>query len=50
MISTLLRTLISIDFFTVPAVMFKVLFVFVVPAHGRRRVVQFNEWFQCVQP
>ena len=30
------------DFFTVPTVMFKVLFVFVVLAHDRRRVVRVN--------
>jgi putative transposase len=37
-----LRTLVSVDFFTVPTVMFKVLFVFVVLAHERRRVVHIN--------
>src|SRR5262249_11050506 len=35
-------TLVSVDFFTVPTVMFKVLFVFVVLAHDRRRVVHVN--------
>ncbi len=35
-------TLASVDFFTVPTVMFKVLFVFVVLAHDRRRVVHVN--------
>jgi transposase InsO family protein len=34
--------LVSIDFFTVPTVGFKVLFVLVVLAHARRRVVHFN--------
>ena len=34
--------LISIDFFTVPTATFRVLFVFVVLAHHRRRVVHFN--------
>ena len=34
--------LVSVDFFTVPTVTFKVLFVFVVLAHDRRRVVHFN--------
>ena len=34
--------LVSVDFFTVPTVMFKVLFVFVVLAHDRRRVVHVN--------
>jgi putative transposase len=32
----------SVDFFTVPTVSFRVLFVFVVLAHHRRRVVHFN--------
>jgi transposase InsO family protein len=36
------QTLISVDFFTVPTVTFKVLFVFVILAHHRRRVVHFN--------
>jgi putative transposase len=34
--------LVAIDFFTVPTVHFRVLFVLVVPAHHRRRVVHFN--------
>jgi len=34
--------LISLDFFTVPTVSFRVLFVFVVLAHHRRRVLHFN--------
>ena len=34
--------LISIDFFTVPTATFRVLFVLVVLAHHRRRVLQFN--------
>jgi len=34
--------LISIDFFTVPTVTFRVLFVFVILAHDRRRVIHFN--------
>ena len=37
-----LRSLVSVDFFTVPTVTFKVLFVFVVLAHDRRRVVHCN--------
>src|SRR5206468_1721231 len=37
-----LGSLVSVDFFVVPTVMFKVLFVFVVLAHGRRRIVHFN--------
>ena len=36
------KDLVSIDFFTVPTVTFNVLFVFVVLAHDRRRVVHFN--------
>ncbi len=36
------RSLVSVDFFTVPTVTFKMLFVFVVLAHHRRRVVHFN--------
>src|SRR5438093_6718452 len=34
--------LVSIDFFTVPTLRFRVLFVFVVLAHQRRRVIHFN--------
>jgi putative transposase len=34
--------LVSIDFFTVPTARFRVLFVFVILAHYRRRVVHFN--------
>ncbi len=37
-----LKDLVSIDFFVVPTVTFKVLFVFVVLAHARRGVVHFN--------
>jgi hypothetical protein len=37
-----LQQLVSIDFFTVPTATFQVLFVFVVLAHYRRRVVHFN--------
>jgi putative transposase len=37
-----LQDLVSIDFFTVPTASFRVLFVFVVLAHHRRRVVHFN--------
>ena len=36
------RTMVSIDFFTVPTSTFRVLFVFVVLAHNRRRVIHFN--------
>ena len=37
-----LKDLVSIDFFTVPTVTFRVLFVLVVLSHHRRRVVYFN--------
>jgi hypothetical protein len=37
-----LNELVSIDFFTVPTVTFRVLFVFVVLSHSGRRVVYFN--------
>src|SRR5216117_3506178 len=36
------RDLVSIDFFTVPTACLRVLFVFVVLAHDRRRVLHFN--------
>lgn len=36
------RDLVSIDFFTVPTARFRVLFVFIVLSHERRRVVHFN--------
>src|SRR3989475_2631522 len=36
------RSLVSTDFFVVPTVSFRVLFVFVVLAHHRRRVIHFN--------
>jgi hypothetical protein len=37
-----LGSLVAVDFFVVPTVMFKVLFVFVVLAHDGRRVVHIN--------
>ena len=37
-----MHNLVSVDFFTVTTVTFRVLFVFVVLAHDRRRVVHFN--------
>ena len=37
-----LRSLVAVDFFTVPTATFRVLFVFVILAHDRRRVVHFN--------
>src|SRR5215469_14593079 len=36
------RDLVSVDFFTVPTVSFRALFVFVVLAHHRRRILHFN--------
>ncbi|MCP3866882.1 MAG: transposase family protein [Gammaproteobacteria bacterium] len=36
------RNLVSIDFFIVPTATFRVLFVFIVLAHDRRRIVHFN--------
>jgi putative transposase len=36
------KDLVSVDFFVVPTVTFKVLFVFVVLSHARRRVVHFS--------
>jgi hypothetical protein len=37
-----LNDLVSIDFFTVPTVTFRILFVFLVLAHDRRRIVYLN--------
>jgi hypothetical protein len=37
-----IRDLVSIDFFIVPTVKFRILFVFIVLAHDRRRIVHFN--------
>ena len=37
-----LRQLVAVDFFVVPTMTFRVLFVFVVLAHDRRRIVHFN--------
>jgi putative transposase len=36
------HNLVSVDFFTVPTVSFRVFFVFIVLAHDRRRVIHFN--------
>src|SRR5262249_59994758 len=36
------KTLVSVDFFSVPTIRFQVLYVFLVLAHERRRVVHFN--------
>ena len=35
------RTLVSVDFFTVPTIKFQILYVFLVLAHERRRIVHF---------
>jgi hypothetical protein len=37
-----LKELVSIDFFTVPTATFRVLFVLIVLAHDRRRVIHCN--------
>jgi transposase InsO family protein len=36
------KTMVSVDFFTVPTISFRVLYVFLVLAHDRRRIVHFN--------
>ncbi len=36
------KELVAIDFFVVPTSAFRVLFVFIVLAHDRRRIVHFN--------
>jgi hypothetical protein len=36
------KTVVSVDFFTVPTIRFQVLYVFLVLAHDRRRIVHFN--------
>ena len=36
------KDLVSLDFFTLPTATFKVLFVFIVLRHDRRRIVHFN--------
>jgi len=36
------KTMVSVDFFTVPTLRFQVLYVFLVLAHDRRRIVHFN--------
>jgi transposase InsO family protein len=37
-----LRTMVSIDFFTVPTIRFQILYVFLVLAHERRRILHFG--------
>ena len=39
---TFLENLVSIDFFTVPTLRFQILYVFLVLAHDRRRILHFN--------
>jgi len=36
------KTMVSVDFFAVPTINFRVLYVFLVLAHDRRRIVHFN--------
>jgi putative transposase len=36
------KTMVSVDFFTVPTIRFQILYVFLVLAHDRRRIVHFN--------
>ena len=36
------ETMVSIDFFTVPTIRFQLLYVFLVLAHDRKRIVHFN--------
>jgi transposase InsO family protein len=37
-----LKTMVSVDFFTVPTIRFQVLYVFLVLLHERRRIIHFN--------
>jgi putative transposase len=37
-----LHSLVSVDFFTVPTIRFQILYVFLVLAHDRRRILLFN--------
>jgi hypothetical protein len=37
-----IKDIIACDFFTVPTATFRVLFVFIILAHDRRRIVHFN--------
>jgi hypothetical protein len=41
-LDTHVKSMVSIDFFTVPTIRFQVLYVFLVLAHERRRIVHFN--------
>ena len=40
--ATIVKSLVSVDFFTVPTIRFQVLYVFVVLAHERRRIRHFG--------
>jgi hypothetical protein len=37
------KDLVSVDFFVMPTVTFRILFVFIVLVHARRRIVHFND-------
>src|SRR5262249_52034410 len=41
-IATMVKSMVSIDFFNVPTIRFQVLYVLLVLAHDRRRIVYFN--------
>ena len=41
-IGTIVKTMASVDFFTVPTVRFQILYVFLVLAHDRRRILHFG--------
>src|SRR6202042_1826680 len=36
------KTMVSVDFFTVPTIRFQILYVFLILAHDRRRILHFN--------
>src|SRR5215813_14373929 len=40
--ASIVKTLVSVDFFTVPTIRFQVLYVFLVLAHDRRRILHFG--------
>ena len=40
-IATIVKTMVSVDFFTVPTIRFQVLYVLLVLAHDRRRILAF---------
>jgi hypothetical protein len=42
------QQLVSIDFFTVPTIRFQVLYVFLVLAHDRRRILHSSETASCL--